>query len=92
MNNYYCYEWQSISKDESREFNGSKVLKDLLTNNNLNETLKEYEIMLACTKVINDELDDEQYAEIENGKLPNVFDGNGKAVPKKYIKEFNNLI
>lgn len=89
MKNYYCYEWQRISKDEHRDFEASKVLNDLLINNDLTETLKSYEIMLACTKVINDELADEQYAEILNNKLPVTFDGNNKPVPKKYIKEFN---
>ena len=91
MNSYFCYEWQRISKDQDRDFDGSKNLKDLIINNNLTDTLKFFEIMLNCTKVINDELVDEHYAEIEDNDLSNLFFGSGKPVPKKYLKEFEKI-
>tara|TARA_R100000781_G_C4053376_1_gene118455 strand:+ start:590 stop:868 length:279 start_codon:yes stop_codon:yes gene_type:complete len=90
MPNYYCYEWQRVHLEDS-DFEGSKQLKDLVINS-LTETLKSYEISLACTKVVSDELVAEEYAIIRGDKLDNVFGTTTKTVPQKYIKEFNKLI
>jgi len=90
MANYYCYEWQRVSLEDS-DFEGSKQLKDLVINS-LTETLKSYEISLACTKVVSDELVAEEYAIIRGDKLDDVFGTTTKTVPQKYIKEFNKLI
>jgi len=90
MANYYCYEWQRVSLEDS-DFEGSKQLQDLVINS-LTETLKSYEISLACTKVVSDELVAEEYAIIRGDKLDDVFGTTTKTVPQKYIKEFNKLI
>tara|TARA_S200002703_G_scaffold107859_1_gene93712 strand:+ start:941 stop:1225 length:285 start_codon:yes stop_codon:yes gene_type:complete len=92
MANYYCYEWQRVHLEDS-DFESSKQLKDLVyPENRLTETLKSYEISLACTKVVKDELVAEEYAIIRGDKLDNVFGTTTKTVPQKYIKEFNKLI
>ncbi len=90
MKNFYYYEWQSVHK-ESTDCDFSKNLS-LLINDNLENTLKDYEIFLVRSKCINDEFDDSECAEIDNkGNLALKFDTTGFPVPKKYLDQFNKI-
>ena len=99
MKTNYIYEWQikhlkSDSVDQEDDLlylvecatvgDRDKSLKGLLNN-------KTWELTLMCSKTIDDELEDRQFAFVNNYKLDEYFD-EGRKVPQKYIKEFNNLI
>tara|TARA_S200002703_G_scaffold53810_1_gene46506 strand:+ start:726 stop:1013 length:288 start_codon:yes stop_codon:yes gene_type:complete len=90
MKNYYFYEWQSFHK-ESRDIDFSNNLSELIQEN-LSNTLINYEITLVRNKVINDELAFNEYADIsDNENLSLKFDETGYPVPKKYINQFNKI-
>jgi|TARA_R110001599_G_scaffold341587_1_gene562717 hypothetical protein len=95
----YIYEWQikhlkSDSVDQEDDLlylvgcattgDRDKSLKGLLNN-------KTWELTLMCSKTIENELEDRQFAFVNNYKLDEYFD-EGRKVPQKHIKEFNNLI
>lgn len=90
MKNYYFYEWQSFHK-ESRDIDFSNNLSELIQEN-LSNTLINYEITLVRNKVINDELAFNEYADIsDNENLALKFDDTGFPVPKKYLNQFNKV-
>jgi len=95
----YLYEWQVKhlkfnSVDQGNDLlylvecatvgDRDKSLKGLLNN-------KIWELTLICSKTIDDELEDRQFAFVNDYKLDEYFD-EGRKVPQKYIKEFNKLI
>ena len=95
----YLYEWQVkhlksniVDHEESLLYliecatfgDRDKSLKGYLNN-------KDWELTLVCSKTIDDELEDRQFAFVNDYKLDEYFD-EGKKVPQKYIKEFNKLI
>ena len=95
----YIYEWQikhlklnSVDQEDDLLYlvecatvgDRDKSLKGLLNN-------KIWELTLVCSKTIDDELEDRQFAFVNNLKLDECFD-EGRKVPQKHIKEFNNLI
>ena len=96
----YIYEWQikhlksnSVDQEDDLLFlvecattgNGDKTLKGLLNN-------KTWELTLVCSKTIDDELEDRQFAFVNNFKLDEYFDDDRRKVPKRYLTEFNKLI
>ena len=95
----YLYEWQikhlklnSVDQEDDLLYlvecatvgDRDKSLKGLLNN-------KIWELTLVCSKTIDDELEDRQFAFVNDYKLDEYFD-EGRKVPQKYIKEFNKLI
>ena len=101
----YLYEWQvkhlkfnSVDQENDLLYlvecatvgDRDKSLKGLLNN-------KDWELTLVCSKTIDDELEDRQFAFVyalyytNDYKLDEYFD-EGRKVPQKYIKEFNKLI
>ena len=90
MKNYYYYEWQSFHK-ESRDIDFAINLSQLIEEN-LSNTLVNYEITLVRNKVIDDELAFNEYADIDDkGNLALNFDDTGFPVPKKYLKQYNKV-
>ena len=88
--NYYRYAWQSVHK-ESNDCDFSKDL-DFLIHDNLENTLKDYELFLVRSKCIDDEFADSEFAEIDSkGNLALNFDDTGFPVPKKYLKQYNKV-
>ena len=95
----YLYEWQikhlklnSVDQEDDLLYlvecatvgDRDKSLKGLLNN-------KIWELTLVCSKTIDDELEDRQFAFVNDYRLDEYFD-EGRKVPQKYIKEFNKLI
>lgn len=93
------YEWQikhlesnSVDQEDDLSYlvecatagDKDKSLKGLLNN-------KTWQLTLMCSKIIDDDLDDRQFAFVKNYKLDEYFD-EGRKVPQKYLKEFNKLI